>query len=140
MMSEELLSHLSEQRVTEILSDLIRRPTDTETGDYLIDFLTHCGISAEKQDCGEGRFNVIGRIPGSEGPGDLYIGHTDVVPAGRLIRLALPALFPHSGRWTSLRQRRFRYERKRRRHAPCCRAADEAPRPEAGADPPFRCR
>ena len=54
MMPEELLSHLSEQRVTEILSDLIRRPTDTETGDYLIDFLTHCGISAEKQDCGEG--------------------------------------------------------------------------------------
>ena len=58
MMPEELLSHLSEQRVTEILSDLIRRPTDTETGDYLIDFLTHCGISAEKQDCGEGRFTA----------------------------------------------------------------------------------
>lgn len=94
MMPEELLSHLSEQRVTEILSDLIRRPTDTETGDYLIDFLTHCGISAEKQDCGEGRFNVIGRIPGSEGPGDLYIGHTDVVPAGDLSGWRFPPFSP----------------------------------------------
>ena len=93
-MTDELLSRLSEQRVTEILSDLIRRPTDAETGDYIIDFLTRCGISAEKQDCGDGRFNVVASIPGSTPGRDLYIGHTDVVPAGDLSAWTTPPFSP----------------------------------------------
>ena len=93
-MTDELQSRLSEQRVTEILSDLIRRPTDAETGDYIIDFLTRCGISAEKQDCGDGRFNVVASIPGSTPGRDLYIGHTDVVPAGDLSAWTTPPFSP----------------------------------------------
>lgn len=80
----ELLAMVSKERAVSLAMELIRRPSDAETGAFILDFLRRAGIRAERQDCGEGRFNVVARIPGRAAgrKGLLYIGHTDVVPAG----------------------------------------------------------
>lgn len=88
-------NQVSERRVTELASELIRLSTEKETGMFISEFLHHIGIHSERQPCGEGRFNVIGQISGKTPNNDFYIGHMDTVPAGNEAAWTYPPFCPN---------------------------------------------
>ena len=127
----ELLAMVSKERAVSLAMELIRRPSDAETGAFILDFLRRAGIRAERQDCGEGRFNVgAGRRP--EGA-SLYRAYRRG-PGGGSFRLAFPALFPPPGGRQALRPRRRRHEGGAGGYAPRGGAASPSPRARAGGD------
>jgi acetylornithine deacetylase/succinyl-diaminopimelate desuccinylase family protein len=85
---QDVLSHLSADRTSAILQDLVRtrsqNPIDGEglVATYLMDFLQHLGLEVTAQQVMPGRSNVIGRLRGSGGPILAFNTHMDTVPEG----------------------------------------------------------
>lgn len=87
---QDILAKISPQRLAELTRELIRRESEAppgheaSVGHFIVSFFQQLGIPVRKQDCGNGRFNVIADILGRkpELKPYLYVGHIDVVPAG----------------------------------------------------------
>jgi len=85
----EIDNLVEENRLVEILSDLVNCRSDTE-GDmeysisiYLKEFLEKIGAEVEMQHVELKRYNVVARFKGKhKGKTFMYCGHTDVVPPG----------------------------------------------------------
>lgn len=77
-----------QERLIEIASGCISCPSETPTGSdremscFVYDFLERLGLSPQKQNCENGRFNVLTEISGVGKREVMYCGHLDVVPAG----------------------------------------------------------
>ncbi|MGY4719682.1 M20 family metallopeptidase [Naumannella huperziae] len=56
--------------------------TEAETVRVLADACAARGIGVELIEVASGRPNLIATLPGGDGPGLLFLGHSDVVPAG----------------------------------------------------------
>lgn len=87
-MRNGIINLIDRERLVQIVSDCISCPSEVPTGSdecmsqYVYGFLNDLGLKPWKQDCGDGRFNVLARIPGIEKQEIMYCGHLDVVPAG----------------------------------------------------------
>lgn len=84
---ESLLAGISLPQIVEATAALIAEPSENPGGDeastvaVLADACRGAGLSVEVVDAAPGRPNLIATL-GSDGPTLLFLGHSDVVPAG----------------------------------------------------------
>lgn len=80
-MRNGIINLIDRERLVQIVSDCISCPSEVPTGSdecmsqYVYGFLNDLGLKPWKQDCGDGRFNVLARIPGIEKQEIMYCGH-----------------------------------------------------------------
>lgn len=99
---QSLLDQVSEERLTELTIELVSRESEAPPGNeavvgqWITEFIQNLGLPVQKQDCENGRFNVIVDIPGQDSSLKpyLYIGHMDVVPPGDLAQWETPPYQP----------------------------------------------
>lgn len=99
MSIQTLLKKVREDRLLEILSELVKRESENPPGRekaaalYIESFLRGLGLETERRGgISPERFNVLCKIPGkaADAPSFLFNGHIDVVPAGGLEKWQYP--------------------------------------------------
>jgi len=89
--------------LTRFCSQLVRFPTEnppaiaTEITAFIRDWLEDSGISSRVYCRVKGKENMVSNLERKAGPGLIFYGHTDVVPAGDVKRWSYP---PYSGKIT----------------------------------------
>lgn len=74
--------------ITSLACDLIAADSENPGGteqravDVLATACTDSGLDVETTEVRPGRPNLVARLPGGDGPGLAFLGHSDVVPAG----------------------------------------------------------
>ena len=87
-LEEKVLSQISETDIVSLTSALVaaggENPGGTEeaTVNVLADFCRGSGLEVSTELVNPGRPNVTAVLPGGTQPGLLFLGHSDVVPAG----------------------------------------------------------
>ncbi|MEE2523290.1 M20 family metallopeptidase [Pseudarthrobacter sp. J75] len=87
-LEQEVLGLISESALVSLTTDLVaaagENPGGTEeaTVAVLRDFCLRAGLEVSTQDVAPGRPNFTAVLPGGDRPGLLFLGHSDVVPAG----------------------------------------------------------
>lgn len=83
----EVMKLVADIDVGKIASELVAIPSyshmerqEEKVAAYIVDFFEKQGIDVKRQWVGEGRPNVVARIPGGDGPGLMLTGHMDTVP------------------------------------------------------------
>lgn len=86
---EALLARLSLPQIVDLTTALIAEPSENPGGDeastvaVLAEACHRAGLSVEVVEAAPGRPNLVATLPGgSDGPTLLFLGHSDVVPAG----------------------------------------------------------
>jgi succinyl-diaminopimelate desuccinylase len=85
---EELKTWDCEARVSKLVSDLVRIPTENPPGDMreiaslVSEYLKKMGLQVELVESRPGIINVVGHLEAGNGPTLVFNGHMDVVPAG----------------------------------------------------------
>lgn len=86
----DVLGRIDAERVVPLAQALIRAPganppgEEAATAQVLVDLAGRLGLEAVVDEVAAGRPNVEVRLAGGDGPGLLFLGHTDVVPPGEL--------------------------------------------------------
>ncbi|MHA1949374.1 MAG: M20 family metallopeptidase [Candidatus Thorarchaeota archaeon] len=85
MNEKSVLDRITEKRVVELASDLIKFPSfpgeESEVAEYLADYLEKSGFTIEKQEVEPGRLQPLAKLEGStDGACILFNGHMDVDP------------------------------------------------------------
>lgn len=80
-----ILAEIRDDEVVELAKDLVRIPSytteETPVAEFLHGFLTRNGLDSRLQEVDPGRFQTIGRLPGSGGGNSLMLnGHIDIDP------------------------------------------------------------
>jgi len=80
-----ILQHVKEEEILSLAKDLIRIPSftteETEVAKFLAKFMEENGLEVELQEVNPGRYQTLGRIPGSGGGKTLMLnGHIDIDP------------------------------------------------------------
>lgn len=79
---------IDEQALTELTVALIEAPSENPGGtegaavSVLAETCEELGLLVSTRDVEPGRPNLTATLPGSDGPGLMFLGHSDVVPAG----------------------------------------------------------
>lgn len=87
-LEQDVLGRITESALVSLTTDLVaaagENPGGTEeaTVAVLRDFCLGAGLDVATQDVAPGRPNFTAVLPGGEQPGLLFLGHSDVVPAG----------------------------------------------------------
>ena len=87
---QRVLALLTAERLVPLAQELVRAPganppgEEAATAQVLAGLAGGLGLTAEAQEVEPGRPNVGVRLDGGDGPGLLFLGHTDVVPPGPL--------------------------------------------------------
>ncbi|MEE2569758.1 M20 family metallopeptidase [Pseudarthrobacter sp. J64] len=87
-LEQEVLVRITESALVSLTTDLVaaagENPGGTEeaTVAVLQDFCLRAGLEVSTQDVAPGRPNFTAVLPGGDRPGLLFLGHSDVVPAG----------------------------------------------------------
>src|SRR5215211_7698396 len=89
MVSErELLGAIGHAELTELLQELVRRPSPNPPGceepvaRFIADACRDLGLRIEIDEVEAGRPNVCASLGPTDAPGLLFLAHTDTVPAG----------------------------------------------------------
>jgi len=93
---EDVLAQLSQINITDLLSDLVARPSferEQMVGEYLQDRLRSLGVRTHVTQISPGHFNVLAHY-GSPGPGLILNSHMDTVPPGDETAWSSPPLEP----------------------------------------------
>jgi acetylornithine deacetylase/succinyl-diaminopimelate desuccinylase family protein len=83
----ELLDRIDRSELTELLAELVRRPSENPPGAedpvarFLAETCDRLGFATGVDEVSPGRPNLLARL-GPDEPGLLFLGHTDTVPAG----------------------------------------------------------
>ncbi|KUG54421.1 acetylornithine deacetylase [Serinicoccus chungangensis] len=87
---QEVLARITAERLVPLAQQLVRAPganppgEEAATAEALAGLAEGLGLSAALEEVEPGRPNVGVRLDGGDGPGLLFLGHTDVVPPGPL--------------------------------------------------------
>ena len=102
-----ILAEIRDDEVVELAKDLVRIPSytteETPVAEFLHGFLTRNGLDSRLQEVDPGRFQTIGRLPGSGGGNSLMLnGHIDIDPIpGGWVRDATSATIADTAPMTS---------------------------------------
>ncbi|MFK5583358.1 M20 family metallopeptidase [Serinicoccus sp. LYQ131] len=83
-----VLDRIGADRLVPLVQSLVRAPGANPPGEEeataraVVEAATGLGLAADSEEIAPGRPNVRVTAPGGEGPGLLFLGHTDVVPPG----------------------------------------------------------
>lgn len=97
--TERLLESISKEELLDIVKGLIEIPShsdaageEREVGTYLAELLEEESIEVFIQEVTDGRFNVIGRLPGIDQGSLMLNGHIDTVPPGGMEEPFMPRI------------------------------------------------